>query len=60
MTYDLFVKKLLAMFPNEDIKFLHTEEKFTASIDGIQFIANSIAPSVSVLWGDGHLAQFTL
>ena len=48
MTYDLFVKKLLAMFPHEDIKFLHTEEKFTASIDGIQFIANSIAPSVSM------------
>lgn len=63
MTYELFQSKVNAMITrsgaNVHVHFHNDIEKgrfFASCGDGMTIIGNSVNPSVTVRWGDGHNA----
>jgi hypothetical protein len=57
MSYGVFERKVRTRFGKDVLNIYHENGKHIARLSGdIRIIGNSIARSVSVMWGSGHSA----
>ena len=61
MSYNTFEQKIRSRFGRDVLSVYHENGKHIAKLVGdIRIIGNSLASSITVKWGDGHIARASL